>query len=162
MPMQPFDQPVHAFKRRLASQASRLAVACLSLLGAASITAETPGNEALAEQYKRAEWVSRVRIEGVGSLIQPSLSRPQMVAVQAYRYTASVVQGWKGGQSGTIKFQVTLSDCHRRLEVDREYIIFGATNYRGGLQSRGCTDLINMEEAGELPKVLNHYANSAG
>lgn len=153
------EKTQHSFKQLPVRRVLRLTGVCLLLSGAASASAET---DALAEQFQRADWVSKVRIEGVGSLVQPSLSRPQMVAVQAYRYTASVLQGWKGGQSGTIRFEVNISDCHRLLEVDREYIVFGSTHYRGSLQSRGCADSISMEEAGELPEVLNEYSDPAG
>lgn len=133
----------------------------LALAGSSlPVNAESGSASAWAEQFRRAEWVSRLRIEGIGSLINPSMSRTQLLAVQGYRYTASVVRVWKGEQAGTISFQVDLSDCPQLLDVDQEYIVFGSTNYRGNLQSHSCKDLVSVDDAGQLPMVLDQYAES--
>lgn len=115
-----------------------------------------------ATQYAEAEWVSRVRIESIASLINPSMSRNRHLAVQAYRYRASVVEQWKGGQSGTIRFEVELSNCSARLQVDREYIVFGTTDHRGGLEGHRCDVLISVEEAGPLPDILGQHSRKQG
>lgn len=134
-----------------------LIAAYLFLFSGSPNAIETASTAGFAEQYQRADWVSRVRIEGIGSLVHPALSRPQMVAVQAYRYNASVIRAWKGEQAGTIKFQVALSDCPRPLQVDREYIVFGTVDHRGKLGTRSCEDLVGVEEAPQLPAALNEY-----
>lgn len=144
-------------------QFNRCCLTSVLLFTGAAFAADSPPapSGAWAGQYQRAEWVSKVRIEGVGSLINPSLSRTQLVAVQAYRYTASVVRGWKGEHAGTITFQVDLNDCHELLDVDREYIVFGSSNHRGVLHSRSCKDLINFEDAGQLPMFLDEFLEAA-
>ncbi|MEX1033270.1 MAG: hypothetical protein WDZ30_07900 [Cellvibrionaceae bacterium] len=115
---------------------------------------EEAPTEGWVEQFKRAEWVSRVRIEGVGSLVNPALSRSQLLAIQGYRYNASVIRAWKGEQAGTIKFQVDLGDCNQALEVDGEYVVFGSTDHQGRLQSFSCEDLVGVESAtGLLPAL---------
>ncbi|MCW8194304.1 hypothetical protein F6455_05865 [Proteobacteria bacterium 005FR1] len=137
--------------------------AIVSFLGLTAINAaaESSPSPEWAKQYQRAEWVSRVRIESVGSLINPSLSGAKVVAIQGYRYNASVVDGWKGEQGGRIRFRVDISDCHRQLAVDREYIVFGSTNHRGGLQSYSCDDLVSVDQAASLPGFLDQYSQSS-
>jgi hypothetical protein len=154
LPAQPSDSRTKQIFRTL--------LLCSGLLAIApSAKAEVAQTPQWANQYQRAEWVSRVRIESVGSLINPSLSRNHLVAVQGYRYNASVVNDWKGGQKGDIRFQVDISDCHRLLTVDREYVVFGSINIRGGLQTYSCDDLISIEEAGSLLGFLDEYSRSS-
>lgn len=131
-----------------------LVILSTSLLVAAEDGAKTEKPKAAkpgwAEMFRDAEWVSRLHIEGVGQLVNPSLSRNHLVAIQGYRYSASIVQSWKGDHSGTIRFQVALNDCPRVLQVDSEYIVFGSSDLRGTLESDSCDKIIALEEADPL------------
>jgi hypothetical protein len=131
---------------------------CLLLSAGCPLAAASDSLEAWERQYQRAEWVAGVQIESVSSLVNPSLSQNRFVAVVGYRYTASVTRNWKGGQGGTIQFQVNLSDCGQLLEVDHEYIIFGTTSHRGNLRSLNCEDMIRLEESDQLPVVLDTFS----
>lgn len=105
---------------------------------------------ALEEMFQKSEWVLRLHIEGVGQLVNPAMSRNHLMAVQGYRYSASVLQSWKGEQSGTIRFQVELDDCPHILQVDREYIVFGSSNYHGVLETDSCEKIVAPEETDAL------------
>jgi len=111
-------------------------------------------------RYQQADWVARLRIEGVANLINPAMSRNQALAVQGRRYNALVLHKWKGEAEGPIRFQVDLGDCAELLEVDTQYIVFGSRNFRGELQAFSCEDLISVAEAQELPALLDEL-NSA-
>jgi len=116
------------------------------------------GGMDVGERFARADWVALVHIESIGHLVNPSLSQaPEMMAVQAFNYRASVLHSWKGEQLDTIEFRVDLSDCRKRLEVDDEYLVFGFINRHGKPQSFGCADLIPRSQTsqllGELDKI---------
>lgn len=137
-----------------------LFVACYSSLTTALAKAPPGGEQKWEAQYQQADWIARLRIESVASLINPSMSRDQLVAVQGYRYQASVVDHWKGNSTEKLRFQVDLGDCPSRLDVDKEYIVFGAVNYRGDLQSYACADIISLEQAQDLPSLLDRIKAS--
>lgn len=150
-------KPSHSQTMQLSRALVRCTLLALISVSAAAEVAQTPQ---WVKQIQRADWVSRVRIESVGSLINPALSRTQLVAIQGYRYNASVVNDWKGNQDGNIRFQVDISDCDRTLTVDQEYVVFGSINSRGGLQSYHCEDLVSIEDADSLLGLLDEYSRS--
>jgi hypothetical protein len=153
LPAKPSDFPLRSV--------FRVAAFCGIAAAATAATAESTSSPEWATQYQRAEWVSAVRIESVGSLINPSLSRAHLVAIQGYRYNASVLEDWKGKQEGRIRFEVDISDCHRLLTVNKEYVVFGHVNSRGHLQSYRCEDLVSLEEATALPGLLDEFRRSS-
>lgn len=118
-----------------------------------SISSVSPPS--VAEIFKDSEWVLHLHIEGVGQLVSPAMSRNQLMAVEGYRYSASVLQAWKGEHQGTIRFQVDFSDCASVLQVDREYIVFGSSNFRGALESDACEKIIALDEAKALLPQLD-------
>lgn len=152
-------------KRMLVAPIVLVSTILFALSGTGPVFAEdTPEGEWEA-RFQNAKWVSQLRIEGLGSLIVPSMSRPRLTVVQGYRYTASVVKAWKGDQNGAIRFRVDLGDCPEPLEVDREYVVFGFVDHRGQLQSRSCDHLVAIENAGPLLiklEALSHSPQIAG
>lgn len=107
--------------------------------------------------FENSEWVLHLNIEGIGQLVNPAMSRNQVMAVEGYRYSASVLQSWKGEHKGTIRFQVGFSDCSRILQVDREYIVFGSSNFHGVLESDACEKIIAVDEAQALLPELDKF-----
>lgn len=155
-------------KRKPVAPIVVVSIILLALFGTVPVSADdAPGvgseGEREAEweaRFRNAKWVSHLRIEGLGSLIVPSMSRPRLKVVQGYRYSALVVKAWKGDQNGSIRFRVDLGDCQEPLEVDREYVVFGSVDHRGHLQSRSCDHLVAIENAGPLLIKLNALSHS--
>lgn len=117
----------------------------------------------LEETFNKAEWVSTVKIEDVRSLVNQAMSQTKtFFAVQGYRYSASVVQDWKGPHAAdeTLKFRVDLSDCRDQLVVDNEYIVFGSSNHRNTLQVLSCDDLVSSENMEPLMEPLKELSKS--
>ena len=113
----------------------------------------------LEERFHAAEWVSMVKIEGIGALINPTLSQStNFTVMQAYSYSGSVLKDWKGGQPENIKFRVDLTDCKEALRRDGEYVVFGVINTRGGYQSMSCDDLIAAEDDASLIQTLDQFS----
>lgn len=137
----------------------------LTLVGPIPLTAEVdttekttgPAAPSWGEMFEKSEWVLRLNIEGIGQLVNPAMSRNQLMAVEGYRYSASVVHAWKGGHQGTIRFQVDFSDCPSILQVDREYIVFGSSNFHGVLESDNCDKIIALDEAQALLPELDKF-----
>lgn len=129
-------------------------VIILALLASTALADQDSGSEAgtsrtanLAEIFENSEWVLRLHIEGIGQLVNPSMSRNHLMAIHGYRYTASVLQSWKGDHKGTIRFQMKFNDCPQILEVDREYIVFGSSTFHGQLESDACEKIIALDDA---------------
>lgn len=125
---------------------------CMSLLA----TADDDSNPAAGSDYaqpdwaamfRNAEWVAQLHIESVGQLVNPSLSRNQIIAIDGYRYSAVVVKSWKGDHGDAIRFQVRLNDCPYGLQVDGEYIVFGSSDVRGLLGTDSCDKIIPVEQS---------------
>lgn len=117
----------------------------------------------LEETFSKAEWVSTVKIEDVRSLVNQAMSQTKsFFAIQGYRYSASVVQDWKGPHTAedTLKFRVDLSDCRDQLVVDNEYIVFGSSNHRNILQVLSCDDLVSSENMALLMEPLKELSKS--
>lgn len=113
----------------------------------------------LEERFHTAEWVSMVKIESIGALINPTLSQStNFTVMQAYSYSGSVLKDWKGAQPERIKFRVDLTDCKDALKRDGEYIVFGVINSRGAYQSMSCDDLIAYDQNEALLQTLDKFS----
>ncbi|GAB1268635.1 hypothetical protein NBRC116493_18880 [Aurantivibrio infirmus] len=122
-----------------------------------------PDEAMITESFNKAEWVSTLKIEGVRSLVNQAMSQTKpYVAIQGYRYSASVLKDWKGSHTvdDTVKFRVDLTDCMDQLELDGEYVVFGTSNYRNSLQVFSCKDLISIEAMQPLMSPLTELSNS--
>lgn len=137
-------------------------ILCLNVAVADSLQIQEK-RASLEATFNRAEWVSTVKIEDVRSLVNQAMSQTKsFFAVQGYRYSASVVQDWKGpyGAEEILKFRVDLSDCRDQLVVDNEYIVFGTSNYRDSLQVLSCDDLVSSENMKPLMDPLKELSKS--
>ena len=113
----------------------------------------------LEDRFRAAEWVSMVKIEGIGALINPTLSQStNFTVVQAYSYSSAVLKDWKGTQPEQIKFRVDLTDCKEPLKREGEYVVFGVINNRGGYQSMSCDDLIFYNQDEALLQTLDQFS----
>lgn len=110
----------------------------------------------LEARFHQAEWVSLISVEGLGTLVNPSMTKAyRFSTVQAYNYLASVQKNWKGGQPESFKFRVDFTDCQQVLELDGEYIVFGVVNIYGKYQSMSCDDIIAFDSNASISARLD-------
>ncbi len=110
-----------------------------------------------AVAYEQADWVSLVRVESKGTLINRSMSQiPGVVAVQGYSYNSSLLRTWKGAAgSKVVKFRVDLTDCQQELQVNGEYVVFGFLNTHGKHQVASCSTMVPKADAEALIAQLS-------
>ena len=112
-------------------------------------------DEALQQRYSAADMVSLVKVKYIGDLVNPAMSQHGLVAVQGYVYTAELLQQWKGAQRPNFKIRVNLRDCHARLALGNEYLVFGKLGEGYDFQSFSCDDLVPRGQAVDLLSALD-------
>ncbi|WP_179957441.1 hypothetical protein [Exilibacterium tricleocarpae] len=113
-------------------------------------------DEDLQRRYQAADMVSLVKVKYIGDLVNPAMSVHGLIAVEGYVYTAQLLQQWKGAEQRNFKIRVNLNDCHARLQLDSEYVVFGKQAKDYDFQSFSCDDLVPREQALALVEALNN------
>ncbi|GAB3093249.1 hypothetical protein G8770_06275 [Aestuariicella hydrocarbonica] len=105
----------------LASGAADEAEARFAEPPAADRAIEGASTERLASQ---ADAVARVKIAHVNSVINPAMSRPGMLAIEAFSYQLLWGRVWKGESRPGVELWISLNDCPQKLEKGEEYLVF--------------------------------------
>lgn len=130
------------------------ALAPQALAGLQADKAEAEHAE-VQQRFGEADLVSLVKVRFIGELVNPAMSVHGLIAVEGYVYTAEMLRQWKGVERNNIKLRVSLSDCHSRLQLDGQYVVFGKRGRDGDFYSFACRDMVLLEEAETLLGALD-------